>query len=479
VEHAPGRRIASFAFKRHHGLRPSDESPPTHLHFQHWCHMPASPWLLPIALLLSPIAIIAQSVPPTVVTTDVANFWDAFDLITSTTDTALQRTFLATQFLDKATVGQRAMIAARRYTADQYLNAIRRYPRFWSSMRANMQQASSHAAAIDRGVEQLRQLYPSLRPATVTFTVGVFRSPGTIVDGQVLLGSEFALGDSTIDTSEFPPSMSHMAPYFAANPIKSIVQLTVHEYVHTQQRDEAYVLLNRSLYEGVAEYVSVVATGIPTSSPAIAYERTHRSRIQQRFSLQLLSGAAVDQWLYNDTRNEFGIRDLGYAVGYAIAERIVMKARDRQAAIRQLIELAPNDSLALDQIVDSSGYFTQPVRTLRAQYSASRPRVVGISEFRNGDQKVPASIRTLTVHFSAPMDTIGRGFAYGPLGESAVLRAQSFLGFSADRRSASFGISLEPGRRYQVTVRDRFRTPDGIELIPYLIDIRTADCCKR
>ncbi len=89
----------------------------------------------------------------------------------------------------------------------------------------------------------------------------------------------------------------------------------MHEYVHTQQRDHAYNLLYRSLYEGIAEFVSVTAMGGVSASPAIAYGRAHREQVRDRFAVVILSPHAVDDWMYNFADNEFGIRDLGYYVG--------------------------------------------------------------------------------------------------------------------------------------------------------------------
>ncbi|MEZ4756681.1 MAG: hypothetical protein R2817_07635 [Flavobacteriales bacterium] len=68
-------------------------------------------------------------------TIDILHFFEAYDHIVATTDTALQRNQLHTYFIDKASPGQRAMFVARRYTPDEYLEAIRRYPRFWASVR--------------------------------------------------------------------------------------------------------------------------------------------------------------------------------------------------------------------------------------------------------------------------------------------------------------------------------------------------------
>jgi hypothetical protein len=290
-----------------------------------------------------------------------------------------------------------------------------------------------------------------------------------------LIGAELALGDSSTDVSEFPAGLAHLKPYFANDPLAQVVQLNLHEYVHTQQRDHEYNLLYRALYEGIAEFISVTALGGVSGSPAIEYGRTHQEQVRDRFAVVILSAGAIDDWMYNSVDNEFGTRDLGYYVGYEIAERIYQQATDKRAAVARLIELDYADRRAVEQLVDESAFFQGPLREVVARYEASRPTVTGLLGVRNGDTAAPSNLRQLTITFSAPLEPPHRGFDFGPLGEDNVLRIARFVGFADDGRSVTIELDpLQPGKRYQVLLTDRFRTTSGLPLVPYLIDIRTA-----
>ena len=73
------------------------------------------------------------------------------------------------------------------------------------------------------------------------------------------------------------------------------------------------------------------------------------------------------------------------------------------------------------------------------------------------------------------MDKNHRGFDYGPLGESNVLRVKSVIGFSEDGKSFTFEVELKPNQRYQSLVASTFRSIEGNPLKPFLIDFQTAE----
>jgi len=52
-----------------------------------------------------------------------------------------------------------------------------------------------YSGEINKGIGQLRTLYPDLRPARLYFTVGVFKTGGTTLDSLVLIGSEISMVD--------------------------------------------------------------------------------------------------------------------------------------------------------------------------------------------------------------------------------------------------------------------------------------------
>jgi hypothetical protein len=270
--------------------------------------------------------------------------------------------------------------------------------------------------------------------------------------------------------------MAHLPAFFASNPIKNIAFGNVHEYVHTQQTAPwGYDLLSQCVLEGVAEFVAVKATGKASPTPAIAYGKAQDKAIQAKFITEMFSPFTIENWVWNNTDNEFKTRDLGYYVGYAICEKYYNRARDKQQAIKEMIELNYEKSDEIENFVQKSHYFSINIKKSKRAYEKSRPVITNILPFENGSQTVNHSLTTITFVFSEKMDTAYRSFEIPPLGEKNLLRATKFLRFSEDGRAATFEIELKPNQRYQMLPSEGFRTEKGIPLTPYLIDFKTGN----
>jgi hypothetical protein len=409
-----------------------------------------------------------------VITTDITNFWQAFDKITATKDSAEQYGYLDELFLKKGSPGLVSLMEKKRYTAKSYIDAINKYPLFWKSVRANTFKAGQFAKEIEAGITQLKTIYPALKPAGIYFTIGALLTGGTAYNGNVLIACELSMGDSTTVLTELPKTFSYLTPYMATNPINGTVFLNIHEYIHTQQTpDGGYDLLSECVHEGIAEFIAVQASGQASPNSCIPYGKKNDKRIKELFSTELF---ALDyyNWLYNNFNNEFKMRDLGYYVGYAIAEKYYIKAKNKKTAIKEMIELNLQNKQEVERFVEKSGYFNTSVKKLRAAYEKSRPVVLGIKELKNGDQQVSPSITTITIQFSAKLDKRFTNFDFGPLGEKNVLRSEKFLGFSEDGKSVSIQVELKPNQQYQLLIGEGFRTDRVVSIIPYLIDFKTA-----
>ena len=408
-----------------------------------------------------------------VVTTDIDHFWNAYDQIVSTKDSVKQFNYLKTLFLEKGSPGLKAMMTAIRYTPQEYLEVIKDRPLFWESIRANTYKAKALGGEIESGVQKLRKLYPKLKPAKIYFTIGAFRSGGTTMDSLVLIGSEIAMADEKVITTELPEHSSHLPSYFATNPIKEIVFLNVHEFVHTQQKNAPEGnLLTQCLREGVAEFITVKSLNKPSVSPAVSYGKAHSAKVKEQFSEEMFN-RYYRSWLWSNLENEFKVRDLGYYIGYAIAEKHYEATEDKRMAIEKLIDLNYQNDTQIEQFVEKTGYFSESMRDLREKYEKDRPKVVAISGFENGSQNVNPSLSQITIEFSTRMDDRFRGFDFGPLGESNVLSIKKFQGFSDDGRFVTFDIELQPNQQYQLVLSNSFSAVTGQELAPYLIDIKT------
>lgn len=409
-----------------------------------------------------------------VVTEDIDNFWTAYDKIVSTADSAEQYAYLETLFIQKGTPGLRAIMQVRRYTAASYVQAIKSYPLFWQSIRENTYLAKGFAHDIEADIRKLKKLYPDLKPATIYFTIGAFKTNGTVLDSSVLIGSELALADEATVTSEFPGTLSHLRPFFDSNPINQVVFLNVHEYVHTQQNTTiGDNLLTQCLIEGVAEFVAEKATGKPSQSPAIGYGKVHDQKIKEKFSREMFS-PWLNNWVWNSPDNEFGIRDLGYYMGYAIAEKYYGQAKNKKQAIKEMIEMDYKDRQAVELFVDKAAYLDKPVEALKLAFEKSRPSVISIDGLENGDQQVSPDLKQFTIEFSEPMDVRFRSTDLGELGKDHFPKDLTIT-FSEDGRKATYQVELERDKRYQLIVESGYRTKAAIPLKPYQIEFKTAE----
>lgn len=411
-----------------------------------------------------------------IVTSDIKNFWEAYDKITLTQDSILQNKYLDSLYLKKGTDGLKAIRQVRNYTPQEYIFAINNYPKFWTSIRENTLKVGQYSSNLEKGIKKLKDIYPNIKPTKVYFTIGALRTSGTTLDSLVLIGSELALADKDTPTNEFPENLSHLRDYFDSEPSKNIVFLNIHEYVHTQQKTTTgNSLLAQTVLEGVAEFVAEKALEIKSPNPQIEFGRKSDAKIKAKFELEMFSPNLYN-WIWNSSDNEFGMRDLAYYVGYKICEDYYNISTDKPQAIKEMIELDYNDESELIKFVEKSEYFDKPLNLYKEAFEKSRPKVESIDKIQNKSTSVQTDIDVLTIHFSQKMDTRFRNFQLGPLGEKNVIRIKDFQGFSEDGKSVSFGIEkLEPLKKYQIVVGSGFRNTEGIPLIPYLIEFKTTE----
>ena len=405
-----------------------------------------------------------------IVSQDISNFWKAYDAIHSTKDSLKQMSFLKDLFLDPASDGQKRMISARRYTAEEYLEAIKAYPKFWNSLRPNTENVGPYNKELLEGVEKLRAIYPDLEQATFYYTMGVFRSPGTGVDSFALIGSEYALGDLNTVTLELN---EHQQNYFKMNPTQHLEILSIHEYIHTQQKPMAPNLLSETLYEGIAEFVAQVATQKETPHKAFIYGSENKEKVKAAFERDMFRPSSRRNWLWNSSENEFGTNDMGYYIGHKIASIHYENSIDKNRAIKTLIELDYSNESEVEKLVDGTKFFSKPINQLNQTFEALRPTVLKIEQFKNQADDVDSNIKEITIVFSQALNGHNTGVDYGPLGKEYFPKMGVDRTWSKDLKSWTMPVDLEPEKHYQFLISNNFRQEDGTPLKSYLIEFKT------
>jgi len=278
-----------------------------------------------------------------VYTKDIEHFWEAYDAIRATSDREEQLVLLNDLYIDRGSPGLHAMIRARSYTSQEYLRG------------------AEFSQPVSEALKEMKAIYPEGKDVPVYFVIGALRASGTANDNKLLIGAELALANPNTPSHELSERLSHLGSYFANNPSAGFIGLNLHEYVHTQQRSiSGNSLLSQALLEGVAEYVSTAAIGRQSTNEAIIYGKAHNQKVIDAFEQVILS-KDYSEWIWNSPENEFGTRDLGYYVGYVIAESYVAQNANKNMAIKTLIELDYQDSEAVNAIVDRSGIFPKPI----------------------------------------------------------------------------------------------------------------------
>lgn len=409
-----------------------------------------------------------------IITSDIPNFWNAYDHIVSTNDSILQYKFLDSLYIKKGTSGLKGIMYTRNYTEQDYIDAINKYPKFWSSVRENTLKTDDYVHELNEGIKKIKTIYPELKPAKIYFTIGALRTSGTTLDSLVLIGSELAMSDKNTIASEFVGSVqSGRRTYFDSNPINDLVLLNIHEYVHTQQKPVVNNLLSYVLHEGIAEFVSVVAMGVPSSAPAIEYGKENEA-VKRKFENELFYGYNRSEWLWSDDPNEFNVRDLGYYIGYQIAEINYNKAKDKQAAIKEMIELDYTNEPQIEDFVDRTHFFSKTLEELYEDFDKTRPTVIKIKQFENNSTSVNPNTKEITVEFSEPLNGLNTSVELGSLGRDSFPKVTDRF-WELENKAWTLRVDLKPNKHYQILISNNFRTEEGIPLKSYLIEFTTTE----
>jgi hypothetical protein len=414
----------------------------------------------------------SQNTNQAFVASDIDNFWTAYDKIISTTDSVQQYSYLKEFYIEKASPGLISLLEVRNYTSKEFIEAINKYPKFWKSIRPNTVNYKELYPSIETDIKKLKKVYPDLKPSTIYFSIGAFRTNGTIQNDRILIGSELTLADNATIIDELP---EWRKPFFKEyQPRKNIALLCTHEYIHTQQNKLVENLLSMCLYEGVAEFISCKATGKKSNSPAIEFGKVNQEKVINQFVADLFLMSNNYNWLWGDNTNQLKVRDLGYYIGYEICERYYNLSKDKTKAIKELIELDYTNEEQVERIVDTTKLLSKTLENLKEDYEKQRPKVASIKPFNNGSKAVKPGLTKITITFSAPLNGHHTGIDYGPLGETFCPKINVARIWSDNGKSWTFEADLKPNQHYQILISNNFRKQNGVRLKPYLIDFKTV-----
>lgn len=271
------------------------------------------------------------------VTDDVARFWAAYDRALAAGTRAEQVAAFQEDYFDRAGTGLRAFLEKRFFTAGELRDVVFARPRYFASIRPETERIDGPelTGRMRESFRALQALYPEAVFADVFFLIGRMSTGGTTSDEGLLMGAElFTVAEDT--------PFDELTDWHrdVVRPVTDLPLIVAHEQVHIQQQGFRVEnnLLSQALLEGSADFIGELIAGGHVNGHVHAFADPIEAQLWAEFKRDLFD-TDFSGWMYNAGRSGDRPADLGYYFGYKICEAFYERTADRQAAIREILNI--------------------------------------------------------------------------------------------------------------------------------------------
>ena len=271
------------------------------------------------------------------VTSDIENFWRAYDLAAKETDKTKRIAIFQTEYLDKGSPGLKDFLRLRIRSAENLVSAIDRMPKYYASIRPQTLQVQRMEKRMRSAFEKFKSIYPAAVFPDVYFLIGVTSSGGTTGPSGLLIGTEM-YGK----TAKSP--MNELSAWLRVvlSTIDTVPAIVAHESCHYNQNysnaPEQRNLLGKALQEGACDTIGELISGRNINEHLKTYGKTHDAEIWRDFEAEMYK-QDISKWVYNAANAKDRPADLGYYVGYLITRAYYRKAKDKRQAVHDILNI--------------------------------------------------------------------------------------------------------------------------------------------
>lgn len=294
-----------------------------------------------------------------VLTLDIDHFWEAFDNLKNCKTTWDSILSFQNLYLDRGTAGLKDFANVKQWSPELFVKAAGRLNKYYTTVRPYTFKVKDAEPLIEEVFNKFKNIYGNFEPFRVCFAIGFHNTGGTISNKFVLLGTEMVTAGKNVDFSEIDSSWKFNPDKKEIDIPQSVRAIVAHECVHTQQpnRLDSNAVVCNQLYfclrEGAANFIGELISGNTNYSEVTKYGDANEAILWAEFK-STLCNVNVDNWMYNGDKSKDRPADLGYYIGYKICQAYYNNAKDKQQAIKDIIET--KDPLSFLQ---KSGYDKQ------------------------------------------------------------------------------------------------------------------------
>lgn len=278
------------------------------------------------------------------VTSDIQNFWRAYDLAKPENEVEV----FDREYFANGSVGLKDFTRLRIKDAKSLAATVKQLRKYYDSARASTLRIESMQPKIRASFYALKYLYPEAVFPDVYFLIGRTSSGGTTSGRALLIGAEM-YGRTT----NLPEDVLNDWLKQVLSPVENIPFIVAHELVHFQQKspfNQRATLLGQSIHEGSADFIGELISGGNINEHLHRYGNSREKALWDEFKAVMM-GKEMSKWLYNGAMSKDRPADLGYYVGYKIAESYYKQASDKKLAIKNILE-----AIDFEQFLKDSGY---------------------------------------------------------------------------------------------------------------------------
>jgi hypothetical protein len=270
------------------------------------------------------------------ITSDIVNFWRAYDLTRGEPDKAKRAAIFRAEYLEKGSLGLNDFLRQRIKSAENLVAAIDRMPKYYASIRPSTLGVAKMEKRFRAAFARFKAIYPDAVFPDVYFVVGSASSGGTTGPSGLLIGAEMY---GATDETPREELSTWLRSVIAG--VEKVPAIVAHESCHYNQRYNTQIdgtLLARAIQEGSCDLISELVGAGNINEHLKTYGRTHDAAIWREFSAEMYK-PDISNWLFNGGSAKDRPADLGYYVGYLIARVYYRNAGDKRQAVRDILNI--------------------------------------------------------------------------------------------------------------------------------------------
>jgi uncharacterized protein YjaZ len=285
-----------------------------------------------IGCLISAVNVFAQTKQNhnyKIYTTDVANFIRIF----SSVDSINRINAFQSDYLDKGSEGLRDYATLRFDSAVGLVERVYGAPNFYKKLIVTL--TNTDFKTLSKGlkapINKFISLYADATVPNIYLLVGGIGNGSTPGKTGLLIGLD-----------------SYLLCFEDRSKFVGLDAAVAHELIHFNQsylnKDSliANNLLAQVIKEGSADFLGELISGSVEHCNLKMYQwgEAHLKQLWSELTVDIQDSTKIDKWLYNDQPDR--PRSLGYFMGYKITKAYYDKAKNKQKAIQEILNIKPD-----------------------------------------------------------------------------------------------------------------------------------------